>query len=83
MSADCGAPTGIPSQPTQTTVRPRIVRTYEESMKYITKLTPNTWQIAPGFTPNQTVPGIFYVNHRLEALMLSELQQSCSSETGG
>jgi len=52
-------------------------------MKYITKLTPNTWQIAPGFTPNQTVPGIFYVNHRLEALMLSELQQSCSSETGG
>mmetsp|Transcript_13657 Transcript_13657/g.27931 ORF Transcript_13657/g.27931 Transcript_13657/m.27931 type:complete len:537 (-) Transcript_13657:56-1666(-) len=61
------------------TIRPRIVRTYEESMKYINKITPNTWRIEPGYVPSQTVPGIFYINARLETLMLSELQQACSS----
>ncbi|GMH63209.1 hypothetical protein TrLO_g13819 [Triparma laevis f. longispina] len=73
-TGDCGAPSTTPAV---STVRPRIVRTYEEHMKYIKKLTPNSWQILPGFVPGMRVPGIFYVNERLEQLMLSELQQSC------
>ena len=47
------------------------------SLQYIKKLTPNSWSILPGFVPGMSVPGTFYVNSRLEQLMLSELRQSC------
>ena len=67
-----------------TTVRPGIVRTYEESLKYVRRLSGNRWEVSKGFVPGMLVPGMFYVNDKLERLILSELESSCASQgTGG
>jgi tRNA-splicing ligase RtcB len=71
---------GFASDPSAVTVRPRIPRTYEEAMQYITKTSPCCYTIRPGLVPAMSVPGRFYVNDRLSELMLGELRQA---EGGG
>ena len=52
-------------------------RTYAQEMAYLTRLTPTQWMVKPGFVPNMRVPGVFYVNQRLETLLFDELSQYC------
>lgn len=54
-----------------------MVRSYNEELSYLDKVTPNCWRIKKGFVPNMNVEGIFYVNDQLEKLMFDELKQSC------
>ena len=54
-----------------------VVRSYDEELKYLERLTPHSWRIKKGFQPNMNVEGIFYVNSSLERLMLDELRNSC------
>lgn len=56
-----------------------MVRSYDEEMKFLDKVTPTCWKIKKGFVPNMNVEGVFYVNESLERLMLDELRQSCRS----
>lgn len=60
-------------------------RTYEEECKYLRRLDANSFEIQMGFVPNMKVPGRFYVNSVLEAMMFEELKcaQSNSSGAGG
>jgi len=44
---------------------------------YIEKLSPYHYRINPGFVPGMRVPGVFYVNDRLQGLLFEELQVSC------
>ncbi|KAL3852108.1 hypothetical protein ACJMK2_015792 [Sinanodonta woodiana] len=60
-----------------------VVRTYQEELSYLEKMTPNSWRIKKGFVPNMNVEGIFYVNDSLERLMFDELKQSCRSQGYG
>ncbi|KAK3600637.1 hypothetical protein CHS0354_031549 [Potamilus streckersoni] len=60
-----------------------VVRTYQEELSYLEKMTPNCWRIKKGFVPNMNVEGIFYVNDSLERLMFDELKQSCRSQGYG
>jgi len=53
-----------------------VVRTYEEELKYLERLTPNSWRIKKGFVPNMNVEGVFYVNSPLESLMFEELKNA-------
>ena len=55
------------------------VRTYEEEMAFITQLTDCKYEIRPGFVPNMTVPGYFYVNSALKDLVFGELADHCVS----
>ena len=55
------------------------VRTFEEEMKYITKLTPWKYEIAKGFVPGMRVEGTFYVNDALIELITDELKHHCTS----
>ena len=48
---------------------------FEEQNKYIRKIDEVTYEIAPGFVPNMAVPGRFYVNDDLRALLGGELDQ--------
>nr|XP_045626362.1 RNA-splicing ligase RtcB homolog [Procambarus clarkii] len=54
-----------------------VVRQYNEELKFLEKLTPNSWRIKKGFQPNMNVEGIFYVNDHLEKLMFDELRNAC------
>lgn len=76
---DEGAPIGrefnIPTTP-------GIVRTYEEELNYIHKISPWKYEIDPGFVPNMNVKGTFYVNEMLEKLLFEELQSCSGSPTG-
>eukprot|EP00041_Stephanoeca_diplocostata_P023340 m.571477 g.571477 ORF g.571477 m.571477 type:complete len:520 (+) comp22267_c0_seq4:133-1692(+) len=59
-------------------------RTFNEEMKYLERISPNSWRIKKGCVPNMRVEGIFYVNHHLETLMFEELKQhSTASGVGG
>lgn len=54
-----------------------VVRSYDEELKYLERLSPHCWRIKKGFQPNMNVEGVFYVNAPLERLMLDELRNSC------
>ena len=58
-------------------------RTYEEELKFLTKLSPTQWKIDVGFVPNMRVPGHVIVNDDLEKLLLEELRLSSGGEKGG
>ena len=60
-------------------VNPVIVRTFEEEMQYIKKLTPWKYEIAKGFVPGMNVEGIFYVNDALIGLITDELKHHCTA----
>jgi tRNA-splicing ligase RtcB len=55
------------------------VRTFEEDMKFIRKLTPWKYEIAKGFVPGMNVEGTFYVNDALIELLTDELKHHCTS----
>ncbi|KAG8191963.1 hypothetical protein JTE90_002237 [Oedothorax gibbosus] len=50
------------------------VRSYNEELQYLEKISPVSWRIKKGFVSNMKVEGIFYVNERLEKLMFDELR---------
>ncbi|EME32580.1 tRNA-splicing ligase RtcB [Galdieria sulphuraria] len=59
-------------------------RTFQEEKKYFHLIRPYTYEIETGFVENMRVPGIFYVNGKLEELVFSELQNFCEGGmTGG
>ncbi|XP_052897136.1 RNA-splicing ligase RtcB homolog [Anopheles moucheti] len=61
-----------------------VVREYNEEMKYIERLSPNSFLIKKGFQSNMNVEGVFYANSRLEKLMFDELRNACRpGMTGG
>jgi len=61
-----------------------VVRTYEEELKYLERIDDNRWRIKKGFQPNMKVEGVFYVNSKLEKLMLDELRNACRpGQVGG
>lgn len=61
-----------------------VVREYNEELKYIEKISPNSYLIKKGFQPNMNVEGIFYANSKLERLMFDELRNSSRpGMTGG
>jgi len=51
-----------------------VVRPYNDELKYLEKVSDHCWRIKKGFQPNMNVEGCFYVNSRLERLMLEELK---------
>lgn len=53
-----------------------VVRTYDQELEFLERLTPYSWRIKKGFVPNMKVEGVFYVNQPLEALMFEELKHS-------
>ncbi|XP_046439875.1 RNA-splicing ligase RtcB homolog [Daphnia pulex] len=55
-----------------------MVRTYDDEMKFLERLSPCSWRIKKGFVPNMNVEGIFYVNNNLEDLMFDELRNACA-----
>ena len=52
-------------------------RTFAQEMSYVERITPTQWRVKPGFVENMRVPGVFYVNERLETLMFDELRAFC------
>ena len=61
-----------------------VVRSYDDEMQYLEKLSPHCWRIKKGFQPNMNVEGVFYVNSHLEKLMLEELRNACRpGQVGG
>ena len=50
---------------------------------FIEQLSPYHYRINPGFVPNMTVPGIVYVNDRLQGLLFEELQAACQRGAHG
>ncbi|XP_064605553.1 RNA-splicing ligase RtcB homolog [Liolophura sinensis] len=59
------------------------MRTYQDELKYLEKITPNCWKIKKDFVPNMKVEGFFYVNDNLEKLMFDELKNSCHNKGFG
>ena len=59
-------------------------RSFEEDKKFIREdeQQPGMYHIAKGFVPNMRVPGRFYVNDHLSALMFDELKNSCANPNG-
>ncbi len=55
------------------------MRTYADDRAFITQTGPCQYRIAPGFVPNMTVPGTFYVNDALKALVFEELEHAAGS----
>lgn len=49
---------------------------------YITQVTPTKYVIAPGFVPGMRVPGAFYVDASLAALVFDELADAVSRGGG-
>lgn len=55
-----------------------------QELPFIKQLSPYHYSIAPGFVPGMHVPGVFYVNDRLQGLLFEELQAYCQrGEHGG
>lgn len=55
-----------------------------QERKFIEQLSPNHYRINPGFVPGMNVPGVFYVNDRLQSLLFEELHMACErGEHGG
>ena len=61
----------------------QAVRTFDEEMKFIHRLTPYKFEIDKGFVPGMNCKGSFYVNSKLEELIMEELRHSCSTGTYG
>ncbi|XP_046548633.1 RNA-splicing ligase RtcB homolog [Haliotis rubra] len=59
------------------------MRTYNDELKYLEKISGNCWHIKKGFVENMKVDGYFYTNDRLEKLMFDELKHSCNSKGFG
>lgn len=65
-------------------ILPMVVRSYDEELEYLERLSPHCWRIKKGFQPNMKVEGVFYVNSPLEKLMLEELRNACRpGQVGG
>ena len=61
-----------------------VVRSYDDEMQYLERISPHCWRIKQGFQPNMKVEGVFYVNSHLEKLMLEELRNACRpGQVGG
>lgn len=60
-------------------------RTFEEEKKYLEPVSKCKYRIKPGFVPHMNVPGYFYVNDPLKALVLEELETYCegAASAGG
>ena len=54
-----------------------VVRTYDEETAMIHRESASSFRVDVGFVENMKVPGRFYVNSHLEALMFGELKQFC------
>lgn len=55
-----------------------------QERQFIEPLSPYHYRINPGFVPNMRVPGVVYVNERLQGLLFEELQAACQrGEHGG
>ncbi|KAK6166374.1 hypothetical protein SNE40_023086 [Patella caerulea] len=59
------------------------MRTYQDELKFLEKMTPNCWKIKKGFVDNMKVDGCFYVNDHLEKLMFDELKHSIGNKGMG
>lgn len=79
--AEEGAPKNRPAYAGP--VNKSVVRTFDEEMAYIRRLTPWKFEIGRGFVPGMNVEGTFYVNEALEELIMEELRDHCSAEKGG
>ncbi len=64
-------------------VQPAIVRTYDEEMAFIKRLTPWKLEIQKGFVPGMNVNGVVYANASLEELLFGELRDSCDAGSRG
>ena len=61
-----------------------VVRSYDDELQYLERISPHCWRIKKGFQPNMKVEGVFYVNSHLEKLMLEELRNACRpGQVGG
>uniref|UniRef100_A0A0N4ZU49 RNA-splicing ligase RtcB homolog n=1 Tax=Parastrongyloides trichosuri TaxID=131310 RepID=A0A0N4ZU49_PARTI len=54
-----------------------VVRTYDEELKFIEKIGPCEYKIKTGFVPNMNVEGRFYLNDKIKAHMLTEIEMCC------
>lgn len=55
-----------------------------QERQYIEQLSPYKFRINKGFVPNMRVPGIFFVNERLQGLLFEELRAATDrGEHGG
>lgn len=60
------------------------VRTFEDELKYIKKISDVQYEILPGFVPNMKVGGSFYVNDSLKEILWEELEHySANRGVGG
>lgn len=59
----------------QAVVSKNISMSYQEQLKFLTKLSPTLYRVEIGFVPNMRVPAFVIVNDELEELLLEELQQ--------
>jgi len=50
-----------------------------QELKFIRRIGPVQYEIAPGFVPHMRVPGTCYVNSDLEGLIFDELKAFCNS----
>ena len=50
-----------------------------QELKFIRRVGPVQYEIAPGFVPHMRVPGTCYVNTDLEGLIFDELKAFCNS----
>ena len=50
-----------------------------QELKFIRRVGPVQYEIAPGFVPHMRVPGRCYVNSDLEGLIFDELKAYCNS----
>jgi len=48
-----------------------------QERQFIEQLSPYHYRINPGFVPGMHVPGVVYVNNRLQGLLFEELQAAC------
>jgi len=58
-------------------------RTYEEEARYVTETTPTKLTVSLGFVEGMRVPGEVYVNEKLRALVLGELETFCEAGKEG
>jgi tRNA-splicing ligase RtcB len=58
-------------------------RSFEQELKFITKVSPTRLRIDVGFVPNMKVPAYVIVNEDLEELLLEELKQSVVGDKSG
>ncbi|CEM01762.1 unnamed protein product [Vitrella brassicaformis CCMP3155] len=60
-------------------------RNFEQERGYLERVDGTSYRIKKGFVPNMNVEGLFYVNDKLEKLILDELRNYCRapSDRGG